>query len=360
MEFLPSVPSVPLDQVAAPGGKIASESGNKATGSYDETFMVVLAGRPDPTPLQLPTLSELEGGEILPLDTHSTGNELPVDLASGKVEGVLSAPVSPLLSWPHINTATVGELDAEIPTRAGEARYLPTPRTSVPPAAYKQKAPVILDHHLPSNLQAGTSLAALQAPLLAEGRSGRQETVDAVTSTTVPSRADSVTQSLFANSGMGSLITLSANPSNNAFASEQVAHPFSQPGWGQAFGEKVLWLVNNNIRQAELRLNPPDLGPLEVRIAVDRDQASVLFASQHTLVRDAVEGTIPRLREMMVASGFTEVDVSVGQHWLGSQDQPAGRPDAAHHPSWVAGDDSQVDVSANLLQIQLGLVDLYV
>ena len=203
--------------------------------------------------------------------------------------------------------------------------------------------------------------AALQMPLLAEGRSARQETVDTGTGVTSPSRTDAVTQSLLPNHGMGSLLALSANPSNSAFTSEQLAHPFNQPDWSQAFGEKVLWLVNNSIRQAELRLNPPDLGPLEVRIAVDRDQASVLFTSQHTLVRDAVEATIPRLREMMVASGFTEVDVSVGQHWLSSQDQPAGRPDAAHHPSRIASDDSQVeDVSAHLLQTQLGLVDLYV
>ena len=198
MEFLPSLPPVPSDQVAALDGNVASESGNNATGSYDETFMAVLAGRQGPTPLPLPTLSELEGGESLPLDTHSAGNELPANLAAGKVEGVV--PVSPLLAWPHINTATVGELDAEIPTRAGEARYLPTARGSVPLAAYEQTTPsIVLDRQLPSNPQAAMSSttvlpAPLQVPLLPEGRSTRQETADAATGV-ASSRADAVTQS---------------------------------------------------------------------------------------------------------------------------------------------------------------------
>ena len=174
-------------------------------------------------------------------------------------------------------------------------------------------------------------------------------------------RADALTQSLLANNAIGPLLGLSANPTTSAFASEQIAHPFNQPGWGQAFGEKVLWLVSSNVRQAELRLNPPDLGPLEVRIAVDRDQASIVFTSQHTLVRDAVEATMPRLREMMVASGFTEVDVSVGQHGLDSQDQRAGRSDAPQPASWISNDNSEVEeVSVHLLETRPGLVDLYV
>lgn len=358
MEFLPSVPPLPSDQVATLDGNKAPQSGDNATGLYDETFVAVLAGRQGPTPLQLTSLSELGDGGILPL----AGDVLPADPVVGKVEGAV--PVSSLLSWQHIKTTTVGGSEAEISARAGEARHLPTARTSVLLAAYEQTAPpIVLHHQSPSNPQAAMSSTifapvALQGPLLADGRSAKQETVEVGTSGTPP-RADTVAQSLLANNGMGSLLALSVSPSNSTFTSEQVAHPFGQAGWGQAFGEKVLWLVNNNISQAELRLNPPNLGPLEVRIAVDRDQASVLFTSQHTLVRDTVEATIPRLREMMLASGFSDVDVSVGQHF-GSQGQDADKTGDGY-PLWAtAGDMTSEDAASTPLQSLLGLVDLYV
>ena len=160
MEFLPSVPPVPSGQAAALDGNLAPESADDAAGSYDEAFMAELIGQRGPTPVALPALSGIEGGEMLPLDTDVPGNVLPVALAAANVERVV--PTNPMLSASHINAATVEALDAEIPTRVGEARYLPPTRVSVPLAAYEQTTPpIVLDRQLPSNPQAATSLTAL-------------------------------------------------------------------------------------------------------------------------------------------------------------------------------------------------------
>ncbi|MEW8283797.1 MAG: hypothetical protein AB2767_15245, partial [Candidatus Thiodiazotropha taylori] len=40
--------------------------------------------------------------------------------------------------------------------------------------------------------------------------------------------------------------------------------PVGQPGWDQAVGERIQWMVNQNIQQAEIKLTPPNLGPLEI------------------------------------------------------------------------------------------------
>ena len=61
-------------------------------------------------------------------------------------------------------------------------------------------------------------------------------------------------------------------------------------------GNRVMWMVTKNVQHAEIRLNPAELGPLEVRVAVNRDETSILFTSQHMAVRDAVEAALPRLR----------------------------------------------------------------
>jgi len=69
-------------------------------------------------------------------------------------------------------------------------------------------------------------------------------------------------------------------------------------GWSGAISDRVMWMIQGEQQFAKLRLNPPNLGPLEVRIAVHQDQASVSFLAQHAAVREALEAALPRLREM--------------------------------------------------------------
>ncbi|SFN71192.1 flagellar hook-length control protein FliK [Nitrosospira briensis] len=76
------------------------------------------------------------------------------------------------------------------------------------------------------------------------------------------------------------------------------------PGWDNALGQKVLWMVSQQQQVAELSLNPPDLGPLQVVLSINGDQASAVFVSQQADVRQALEAALPRLKEMMADSGI--------------------------------------------------------
>ncbi|MGE5027685.1 MAG: flagellar hook-length control protein FliK, partial [Betaproteobacteria bacterium] len=91
--------------------------------------------------------------------------------------------------------------------------------------------------------------------------------------------------------------------------------------WGGAVGEKVIWMANQNHQVAELHLNPPNLGPLEVRLTISNDQASAMFVSPHSTVRDAIETALPRLREMLADNGITLGNASVGAESFGQQQQ---------------------------------------
>lgn len=98
--------------------------------------------------------------------------------------------------------------------------------------------------------------------------------------------------------------------------------------WGGAVGEKVLWMANQNHQVAELHLNPPSLGPLEVRLTVSNDQASALFVSHHSAVREAIETALPRLREMLADSGIMLGNAMVSSESFSQQqafDQQSGR-----------------------------------
>ncbi len=77
-------------------------------------------------------------------------------------------------------------------------------------------------------------------------------------------------------------------------------------------GERVLWMAGNGVQQARLNLTPPHLGPVEIQIRVKNEQASVNFIAQHPFTRDALEASIPRLREMLGESNLNLADVHVG------------------------------------------------
>lgn len=94
-----------------------------------------------------------------------------------------------------------------------------------------------------------------------------------------------------------------------------------QPQWNQAVGEKVLWLAAQNVSTAEIRLDPPDLGTMHVKVTVNQDQASVTFTSPHPVVREALDQQLNRLREMFSEQGLNLVNVDVSDHSFARQQQ---------------------------------------
>lgn len=80
--------------------------------------------------------------------------------------------------------------------------------------------------------------------------------------------------------------------------------PVTNQAWADEFSQKIVWVTSQNGQSAELHLNPPQLGPLDVLIKVNGDQATALFTSSHAVVRDAIEQAMPKLREMLADSGI--------------------------------------------------------
>jgi flagellar hook-length control protein FliK len=74
-------------------------------------------------------------------------------------------------------------------------------------------------------------------------------------------------------------------------------------------------------QEGSLTLTPEHLGPLEVQISVNKDTANVWFGAQHAETRAALTDAMPRLRELLAASGL-----SLGQS--GVSEQAPRRPTA--------------------------------
>lgn len=112
--------------------------------------------------------------------------------------------------------------------------------------------------------------------------------------------------------------------------------PPGDAAWSRALGERVMWMVGREAQSAEIRLNPPQLGPVEIRVSVQNDQANVSFTASHPFTREALEAAIPRLREMLGESNLNLVNVDVGQRDAGESRQQGS--DGNLGPEPFAGD----------------------
>lgn len=138
---------------------------------------------------------------------------------------------------------------------------------------------------------------------------------------------------------------------------------FGRASFAEEVGNRLTWMASNGKQQAEIRLDPPHLGPLELRLSITGDQASLSVVSAHAAVRDAVQNSVGRLQDMMQAVGVNLGQVFVGQ---GSQDhQSRGEFANRSNRSSAGRDDDQDDAipvmaqSAPAVRRGSGLVDVF-
>lgn len=85
--------------------------------------------------------------------------------------------------------------------------------------------------------------------------------------------------------------------------------------------QQLITMVSNGIQQAEIRLDPPELGHLTVKIQIQGDQTQVQFNVAQSQTRDLVEQAIPRLRDMLASEGLQLTDSHVSQGGDGREQQ---------------------------------------
>ena len=140
--------------------------------------------------------------------------------------------------------------------------------------------------------------------------------------------------------------------------------PVTHPRFGDAISHQIMVLAQDGVQHAKISLNPADLGPVEVRISLRQDEASVQLAAANGVTRHAIEDALPRLRDMLdqigVRLGDTGVFSQLPQQG-GAEHFGAWRPDSA--PLFgPAADlvDETLPGAATTGRAGSGLVDAYV
>jgi flagellar hook-length control protein FliK len=120
----------------------------------------------------------------------------------------------------------------------------------------------------------------------------------------------------------------------------KVAAGVDTPEFGQGLAERVSFMVDSNLNGAKLQVNPPQLGPIEVRIALQGTHAQIWLISHSAVTRDALESSSPKLREMLGAQGFGQVTVDISHRSFQERSPPPPpydwTPSATRSPSVAA------------------------
>ena len=152
----------------------------------------------------------------------------------------------------------------------------------------------------PRDLAAAASRTAPQSePALSSLR-------DAATTATLKDTAPVTGSAFQAQLSSAEMLQTAVTP-----GSDRIPARLGTTAWDNQVSQKVVWMVGGLDQTASLTLNPPDLGPVQVVLNVNNDQATVSFSSATPEVRAALENAMPRLREMLSDAGVTLGEANV-------------------------------------------------
>jgi flagellar hook-length control protein FliK len=133
-----------------------------------------------------------------------------------------------------------------------------------------------------------------------------------------------------------------------------------QLAWGDAISERITMAAAKDIQQATIHLDPPELGAMELKLEVNEErQTQVQVQVQNPQVKEALESSATRLREMLEKEGLQLANLDVSDQ---SQQQQQGDSDSSSQGGdgfMTNGDEDEVEVTPTI-RVSDSLLDTYV
>lgn len=215
--------------------------------------------------------------------------------------------------------------------------HVPAPETGAPDKAMKelvsataQRQPVLAGKHgLSGSGQTPSEWHPIPASQISAADTASSSTMADVTKTAKVSLAGidlSVQQQVpntLSQTGSPALSTATQSQTSAATPATMASPEWapvrvdtSQGKWGeqmmQVLQDRVTLQAQQNLQEARIRLDPPDLGKLDLLVRVEGDRLSVQINANTVATREALIQVSERLRADLQNQHFVHVDVNVG------------------------------------------------
>jgi len=122
--------------------------------------------------------------------------------------------------------------------------------------------------------------------------------------------------------------------------------------------ERVTFLLSQHNPQADIRLDPPELGSMIIRVRTDAEQAQINFSVQNQQAKELLEESMPKLREMLAEQGIDLGESNIEQQQQGQQEQASTNDNQNSGPSSGIESDAEI-ATVKVAGNKLGGVDFY-
>ncbi|WP_337916512.1 flagellar hook-length control protein FliK [Vibrio cholerae] len=296
--------ATPLTQSALNPASIMTDEGLNQSTSATETGKVVIPwGTPMPTDNELAALTP----------------ELKAMLEEG---GKAKAPVPNALAQSVAQGLTPAHLAAQ-QTGTAALPMNPTAATPIDMAALAPQT-VAANPMLNPAATVNPELAASSAMLAALG--GRALAGSDERRAVSESGQEGLAQQIAAAAGQGTAQNQALNRVESQLVQTNATPvPLNKEMAADQLAERVQMMMSKNLKNIDIRLDPPELGRMHIRMNMQGDGATVHFTVANQHAREALEQTMPRLREMLAQQGVQLGDTSVQQQSAGQQQRYTGQ-----------------------------------
>lgn len=210
--------------------------------------------------------------------------------------------------------------------RFGQAQMQPREQLPAQLSHAASGAPVLSQQSLPSQVAASLPQLAAEIATLAGAQAGTTEVIEAGDFERLPSA------SADADKAIPGTATSSATASAPLTAERPLKLHAPQTQWGEqmlaSLREHVEVQINQRIQNATIRLDPPELGSLEIFLSHESGRLSVQLSAANADVGRLLQQTSERLRQELVGQNFVQVNVQV------SADAQGGRQQGQPRQAW--------------------------
>lgn len=127
--------------------------------------------------------------------------------------------------------------------------------------------------------------------------------------------------------------------------------------------ERISLMLGRKVQIADIRLDPPELGAMKVRLTIQNEQAQVNFVVQNPQAKEALEQAMPKLRELLEESGINLGESSVEQGSSNGQEELEGETNQSANQGQSldeeVSDDENLNVKTSSSRNKVGSVDFY-
>jgi flagellar hook-length control protein FliK len=277
----------------------------------------------------------------------STLSNAPAAGTDATAQSVMAAAVAQGTSAPAAQSSSSDD-GVSPDTGVSQSAAAPSdPTAAAPAAAFARVAAA-------SMAAAATTAAAATAVAQAVSIAGAASAADKRSHGQSP---DSTLPGTSSDGSVGAAQLLTSNTSTDSAPTPtfKVAAGVDSAQFGQGVADRVSVMIDSNLTSAKLQVNPPALGPIEVRIALQGGHAQVWLSSHSAVTRDALEASSSKLQEMLGSQGFSQVSVDISQRSFQER-----LPQSQAYESAPSGDTPVLAQSpVSLSRSASGLLDAY-